>query len=260
MKKKFGLITIVLCVMCFIGIGNASAAEVNWDTIANDYKTLLESAGADGYKIQINPIEGTKDVQVSLENPTYGYYFIQFVYDDAGKTITYTNNRNVEKASQQTQICYRYTDEYFVTAMFYAILNAYKVGTDQGVNTSNWSEYGVTVTDGADLTYGTYNEKAYSKVVFDLNTFDTATKAKQGTMSGEPYKQLLLDLKSTRDPMGDCLKDFQTPEPTPTPTPVKTKENPKTGLNLPVVGGVAILVLATGSYAVLRRKNLFRSI
>ncbi len=259
MKIKFCLISAILCAMCFFGIGSASALEVQWDNLANRFKTLVESAGADGYTIDVNP-GGQKEIQVSLTNPVYKGYFIKFTYDEGQKKITYTYDpKNRQNRSDQNLIYCRYTDDYFVTAMFYAILDQYKVGDNQGVSTSNWSEYGVTVTEGKDLNYGKYHEKEYASVVFDLNTFNTKTQGKQSTLSGDPYKTKLMDLKKYKDPMGDCLEKFGNPDnPNDPNNPnVATNKNPKTGLNLPIAGGVIVLAGLGLAYVVIRKKNLF---
>ncbi len=273
MKIKLWLVSILLCSVTFLGI-NVQAEEVTWDTISNRYKELLESAGADGYKIQINPIEGTKDVQVSLDNPVYGKYFIQFKYDEAGKTITYTNNRNVEKASEQTQIYYRYTDEYFIKAMFYTLLDVYKIDDKQGVTVDIWEQYGVTDTkEEKNLTYKpdentSFQEQPYKSVSFNLETFNTATLDKQNTLTSDsPYPSVLRELKTSLDPMGDCLKDFtpskDEPEIVPTPEDPKnlqTNENPKTGLSLPIIGSITVLIVTIIAYFILNRKNLFKEV
>ena len=218
MKIKFCLISAILCAMCFFGIGSASALEVQWDNLANRFKTLVESAGADGYTIDVNP-GGQKEIQVSLTNPVYKGYFIKFTYDEGQKKITYTYDPK---------------------------------------NRQN-SEYGVTVTEGKDLNYGKYHEKEYASVVFDLNTFNTKTQGKQSTLSGDPYKTKLMDLKKYKDPMGDCLEKFGNPDnPNDPNNPnVATNKNPKTGLNLPIAGGVIVLAGLGLAYVVIRKKNLF---
>ncbi len=258
MKLKLCLISAIVGVMSFIGIGNVNAQVPEWNNIANYFKTLVDGAGSEGYTIKVNPT-AAKDVQVSLKNPVYGDYFIKFVYDESGKTITYTADRSVENRSDQNQIYCRYTDDYFVTAMFYAILHEFKIAGDTGIDMG--AKNGVNITYGKDLTYGQYHEKAYQKVEFNLNTMDSTTTEvqNQGDLSRAPYQTKLKDLKTLKDPMGDCLEKFNkttTPD-NPTTPDVKTTKNPKTGLNLPIVGGIAVLGGLGIAYLVIRKKNLF---
>lgn len=268
MKRKMFLTTLVIGIMSIFGLSDVNAEEATdykWEEV---YNKFVEFSKQDG--ITINKTDDA--VNISLTNPTYGEYSMNMTYAD--NKLSYTDTRDLTKKDPETKLYYAVTDFYFYVNMIYAFLDVYKIAPEKVGD--DLTAFGVTAEDGEEIVIEDSGSRLsvtlLSAFTIDLAEFDNKTRTIQNTLTNEnAYKELLLDF----DPFMESVIASDIPEeniidkepinktqPKAQKTNVKTsnEKNPETGFSLPIVAGISILVIALGTFVILRKKNLFQNI
>ena len=202
MKKKLLLFGIVLCVF-FSSIGSVFAKDVGFSDIKIRFKELISD---ESYVI----IDDDNKIKVSLNNPTYGDYSIEFNYSD--NTISYVNNRDVSSATIEQKIYYSLTDSYFISALLYSLFDVYDI-SDEAINSKeiNYDEMGVLVESLDEIKYTSPDGSATTvspikSLSINLSKFDSYTKdAQESNRDLNATKEIIQFFKAILDPMASNM-------------------------------------------------------
>ena len=207
MKNKILIFGLALCVF-FVSVGNVWANEATFSDIKARYIELISD---DNYSID----ETDSNVKVSLTNPTYGEYSIDFNYSD--NKITYVNNRDTSAANDETKYYYTLSDTYFISALIYSLLDVYDINDEafsddvdydaMGIIFDTEDEVNYTMSDGSEISYSPINSFSV-----DLTMFDNYTASVQNSnRDKDTTVQIISFFKVFMDPMTVDLShtDFQ---------------------------------------------------
>lgn len=204
MKKKVLCLLVIICVL-FMNLGKVSADLASTITVGDVNTKFLECISDPDYTIS----NENNRISISLINPTYGPYSINFDYTD--RAITYVNSRDVSSASDELKTYYASSDNYFVTLLLLALYDVYNVDLDSIPEDIDYAEMGVDFIDGEMLSYenedgGRISGNAIELFSVKLNDFNNFAQSYQSdTDNSESISHITTLYKLMMDPMADSI-------------------------------------------------------
>ncbi len=198
MKNKFLILMLVFCVL-FMNLGKVLA-----EGIIDVNAKFIEYI--DDIDYSISDTDGK--ITISLTNPTYGYYTMEF--NETNDTITYVNTRDVSSVSDVEKIYYASVDDYFITAMILTLFDVYNVDLDSLPEDIDYEAMGITYQHGDEIVYESdglsIRVSPFTSISFNLTEFDNYTKNFQGDVdNSEKIAQMLTFMKAFSNPMTESI-------------------------------------------------------
>ena len=201
MKNKILILMVVSCLL-FMNTLKVFAAEVGISDVNSKFLEYIEDSN-----YNISNADGK--ITISLTNPTYGPYTIEF--NETDDTITYVNTRDISSANDETRMYYASTDNYFIMAMILSLFDVYNVDMDSMPQDVDYDAMGIDLKEGEQITYETSNGSKSSaseieSATFNLAEFDNYTKYFQTDVdNSEEITQIFTFLKGFSDPMAKSI-------------------------------------------------------
>ncbi len=208
MKKRIVIFVLIFCLF-IMNMTSILAKEVSFADIKSRY---IELIGDSDYNI----LDEENKIAISLTNPTYGPYSIEFNYDN--NKITYTNSRDVSSVNDATKVYYNFTDFYFISSMIYTLFDVYGLSADVEITEEDYDDLGITLETGEEFNYETDNgvhgsTSPITSLVIDLTKFNTFTESYQSESNDTSYvTQIIGFYKQMMNPMTENIFSFNIPD------------------------------------------------